>query len=124
MKTKICYRKFPSHFKSHFTLNRESGYDDDAENEASDVDSVRITKPDLESIKEYKTLAPPLAPELAPLNFSKVGNMEMKSDKMFGWRPQAGKLDIPPIPLCFGLVEYNIDDLIKSEKIVYMGPRY
>jgi hypothetical protein len=48
----------------------------------------------------------------------------MKSDKMFGWRPSAGKLDIPPVPLCFGLVEYNIDDLIKPEKIVYMGPRY
>lgn len=48
----------------------------------------------------------------------------MKSDKMFGWRPTAGKLDIPPIPLCFGLIEYNIDDLIKAEKIVYLGARY
>lgn len=68
---------------------------------------------------------PALDPELAPLPYSKVGgNLEMKSDKMFGWRPQAGKLEIAPIPLCFGLVEYNVDDLIKPDKIVYMGPRY
>jgi hypothetical protein len=33
-------------------------------------------------------------------------------------------LKISPIPLCFGLVNYNIDDLIKPEKIVYLGPRH
>lgn len=59
-----------------------------------------------------------------PLPFLKIGPGNMKSDKMFGWRPSAGKLDIPPIPLCFGLVEYNIDDLIKPEKILYLGQRY
>mgnify|MGYP001060124788 CR=1 FL=1 len=43
---------------------------------------------------------------------------------MFGWKPTAGKLDITPIPLCFGLVEYNINELILPEKIVYLGARY
>jgi hypothetical protein len=43
---------------------------------------------------------------------------------MFGWKPTAGKSDIAPIPLCFGLVEYNLEDLIKPEKLVYLGPRY
>lgn len=33
-------------------------------------------------------------------------------------------MDVMPIPLCFGLVEYNLDDLIKPEKILYLGPRY
>lgn len=66
----------------------------------------------------------PLDPALAPLPFLRVNGNNMKSDKMFGWRPTAGKMDIPPIPLCFGLVEYNLDDLIRGEKIVYLGPRY
>lgn len=66
----------------------------------------------------------PLDPALAPLPFMRMGGNNMKSDKMFGWRPTAGKMDTPPIPLCFGLVEYNTDDLIRAEKIIYLGPRY
>lgn len=43
---------------------------------------------------------------------------------MFGWKPQPTQNDSTPIPLCYGLVEYNLDDLIKPEKIIYLGARY
>lgn len=43
---------------------------------------------------------------------------------MFGWRPKENKVEIPPIPLCFGLVEYNIDEVIKPEFILFLGVRY
>jgi len=43
---------------------------------------------------------------------------------MFGWRPKENKVEIPPIPLCFGLIEYNIEDVIKPEMILFLGARY
>ena len=53
-----------------------------------------------------------------------MGGNSMKADTMFGWKPKADKMDIPPIPLCFATVQYNTDDLIKPERIVYIGPHY
>jgi len=29
-------------------------------------------------------------------------------DQKFGWKPDADK-DTPPIPLCFGLIKYNLE---------------
>lgn len=48
----------------------------------------------------------------------------MKADTMFGWKPKPHTVEISPIPLCFGLVQYNISDLIKAEKLLYLGPRH
>lgn len=48
----------------------------------------------------------------------------MKADEMFGWKPQPMASDQSPIPLCYGLVQYNIFDLIKLSRIVYLGKRY
>jgi hypothetical protein len=36
----------------------------------------------------------------------------MKADTLFGWKPTYKKLKVTPIPLCYGLVQYNQDDLI------------
>jgi hypothetical protein len=48
----------------------------------------------------------------------------MKADSMFGWKPQAVKHEVTPIPLCFSLVDYNTEDVIRPERILYLGPRY
>ena len=48
----------------------------------------------------------------------------MKADTMFGWKPKPTSVEISPIPLCFGLVQYNTHDLIRAEKLLYLGPRY
>ena len=59
-----------------------------------------------------------------PLPLVRAGH-SMKADMQFGWKPTASaQSDVPIIPLCFGLVEYNTDDLIKLDRILYMGPRY
>ena len=48
----------------------------------------------------------------------------MKADEKFGWKPTAIPSDQSPIPLCFGLVQYNLFDLIKLQRLVYLGKRY
>lgn len=40
----------------------------------------------------------------------------------FGWKPEADK-EIPPIPLCFGLISYDLDQF-NYRRIAYIGPRY
>ena len=40
----------------------------------------------------------------------------------FGWKPEADK-EIPPIPLCFGLIQYNLEQF-NYQKVLYLGPRY
>ena len=46
----------------------------------------------------------------------------MAPDMQFGWRPQADK-EIPPIPLVFGLVYYNLEQF-NYPKVLYVGPRF
>ena len=60
---------------------------------------------------------------MSPLDYQTAGN-SMKSDQMFGWKPVAEKMEIPPIPLCFGLAHYNTDEIIAPDQILYLGPRY
>jgi hypothetical protein len=43
---------------------------------------------------------------------------------MFGWKPKPVKNENAPIPLCFGLVEYNLDEVIGQDNLVYLGPRH
>ena len=43
---------------------------------------------------------------------------------MFGWKPKPVKHEVTPIPLCFSLVEYNTEDVIRPDRIIYLGPRY
>lgn len=50
--------------------------------------------------------------------------MSLKADMAFGWKPTAAHSAIPIIPLCFGLIQYNQDDLIKPERVLYLGNRY
>lgn len=40
-----------------------------------------------------------------PLPLITIGN-SLKPDMQFGWKPEADK-EIPPIPLCFGLISYH-----------------
>lgn len=61
-------------------------------------------------------------PSLAmPLPLVAAGH-SLAADMQFGWKPQADK-DIPPIPLCFGLVYYNLEQF-NYPKVLYVGPRY
>lgn len=43
---------------------------------------------------------------------------------MFGWKPKPMKIENSPIPLCFGLVEYNLDEAINTDNLIYLGPRH
>ena len=33
-------------------------------------------------------------------------------------------MENPPIPLCFSLVEYNLTDVIKMSRVIFLGPRF
>ena len=46
----------------------------------------------------------------------------MAPDMQFGWKPQADK-EIPPIPFCFGLVHYNLEQF-NYPKVLYVGTRF
>lgn len=43
---------------------------------------------------------------------------------MFGWKPKPIKNENAPIPLCFGLVEYNLTEVIGEDNLIYLGPRH
>lgn len=44
---------------------------------------------------------------------------------MFGWKPKETKAATNnTVPLCFGLVNYNYDEVIRPDSVVYLGPRY
>lgn len=58
-----------------------------------------------------------------PLPLVRTGH-SLKADMQFGWKPQPNQFRSPVIPLCFGLVRYNIFDLMKPDRIVYVGQRY
>ena len=57
-----------------------------------------------------------------PLPLVRAGGHSLKPDMQFGWKPEADK-EIPPIPLCFGLVGYNLEQF-HYQKVLYIGPRY
>ena len=40
----------------------------------------------------------------------------------FGWKPESDK-ETPPIPLCFGLVKYKLEQF-NYPKVIYVGPRF
>ena len=46
----------------------------------------------------------------------------LHADMKFGWKPEADK-EIPPIPLCFGLLRHDLTQF-KYQKVLYLGPRY
>lgn len=56
-----------------------------------------------------------------PLPLVAAGH-SMAPDMQFGWKPQADK-DIPPIPMCFGLVHYNLEQF-NYPRVLYVGPRF
>lgn len=56
-----------------------------------------------------------------PLPLVAAGHSLMP-DMQFGWKPQADK-EIPPIPFCFGLVNYNLEQF-NYPKALYVGPRF
>ena len=64
-------------------------------------DSRLDTQPKVKSV----VLAQGIQANSPPTNLRCAGSL--KSDTMFGWKPQPTQSDITPIPLCYGLVEYN-----------------
>jgi len=64
-----------------------------------------------------------LMSEFSPMPLARTG-LSLQEDMKFGWKPKLESRETSMIPLCFGLVSYNMDDLIKPERIIYVGPRY
>lgn len=56
-----------------------------------------------------------------PLPLVAAGH-SLAPDMVDGWKPQADK-EIPPIPFCFGLVNYNLEQF-NYPKVLYVGPRF
>ena len=61
--------------------------------------------------------------QLQPLPPVRQGH-SMRAEMRFGWRPQVQASQNPPIPLCFGLVHYNIQEVFRENLIIYIGPRH
>lgn len=79
-----------------------------------------IVSPPSEPIPKPK-LPDSLSMLAMPLPLVAAGH-SLLPDMQFGWKPQADK-DIPPIPFCFGLVYYNLEQF-NYPKVLYVGPRF